>query len=246
MSFKIAQISDCHLFADKQQIGYQGINPYLSLQSILGDIALNCPDLVVASGDISADESQSSYKHFSRLWRDSQISAPLLVIPGNHDHLAYLDNVLNASAGWPVSRSAGQFWQLHGLNTKSNGSGGALSMMQLDYISEQVTANPHSHHLFVVHHHPYACGGWMDNHAWDNSDEFLARVREHKQIKAVIYGHIHHASELQKGHSLYMSAPSTCWQWANSDSFAATDEAPGYRLIILADNGHLDSNIIRI
>ena len=106
--------------------------------------------------------------------------------------------------------------------------------------------NPEAHHLLVVHHHPFACGGWMDNHSWHNSDTFVAQVSKHQQIKAVIYGHIHHASHRQHEHCWYLSAPSTCWQWAISAQFSTSEEAPGYRVISLNNNGLVDSHIIRI
>ena len=246
VSFQIAQISDCHLFADKHEISYQGINPYVSLEAVLAKVAQNGPDLVIVSGDVSADESLTSYQHFSHLWSQSEISAPLLVIPGNHDDLASLDKELNASAGWPVSRSAGAYWRIHALNTKAQGTAGAISTNQLDYINQQVSMNPEAHHLLVVHHHPFACGGWMDNHSWHNSDTFVAQVSKHQQIKAVIYGHIHHASHRQHEHCWYLSAPSTCWQWAISAQFSTSEEAPGYRVISLNNNGLVDSHIIRI
>ncbi|ABG38963.1 metallophosphoesterase [Paraglaciecola sp. T6c] len=250
MSFKVAQISDCHLFADKRHAGYQNINPYTTLQAVLKNVGLCHPDMVIVSGDVSAENDAvkglASYQLFSQLWQQSKISAPLLVIPGNHDHLEALNNELNHLAGWPLSTSAGPYWKVHGLNTKTDDSSGEISMRQLQYLNEQVNLHPQQHHLLVVHHHPYACGGWMDNHPWRNRDEFIQNVEQQPQIKAVIYGHIHQASETRSQDCVFMSAPSTCWQWANSKEFSASGEAPGYRVIELADNGQVDSHIIRI
>ena len=250
MSFKVAQISDCHLFADKHQSGYQSINPYSTLQAVLKNVALCHPDIVILSGDVSAENDAAkglaSYQLFSQLWQQSNITAPLLVIPGNHDHLESLNSELNSSAGWPLSKSAGPYWKIHGLNTKTGDTSGEISAFQLRYLNEQVNLDPQQNHLLVVHHHPHACGGWMDNHPWRNRDKFIQNVEQQPQIKAVIYGHIHQASETRSQDCVFMSAPSTCWQWANSKEFAASGEAPGYRIIELADNGQVDSHIIRI
>ena len=163
MSYKVAQISDCHLFADKHQAGYQGINPHNSLQAVLADVACHQPDLVILSGDVSAEDCAAkglaSYRLFSQLWQQSKLTAPLLVIPGNHDHLEPLNSELNDSAGWPVSLNAGACWQVHGLNTKTDDTCGEISTSELAYLTEQVQLNPALHHLLVVHHHPHACGG---------------------------------------------------------------------------------------
>jgi Icc protein len=250
LSFKVAQISDCHLFADKRQTGYLGINPYNSLQAVLTDVAANQPDLVILSGDVSAEDSAAeglaSYRLFSQLWQQSKLSAPLLVIPGNHDHLEPLNSEINHSAGWPLSLTAGSHWKVHGFNTKTNNTSGGISSSQLAYLTERVSLEPRRHHLLVVHHHPHACGGWMDNHPWGNSQDFLKRVTQLPQVKVVLYGHIHHASEMQSGQCIFMSAPSTCWQWANTKEFAASHDTPGYRMLELGDNGRVETRIIRI
>ncbi|MBN24815.1 MAG: metallophosphoesterase [Alteromonadaceae bacterium] len=250
MSYKVAQISDCHLFADKHQAGYQGINPHNSLQAVLADVACHQPDLVILSGDVSAEDCAAkglaSYRLFSQLWQQSKLTAPLLVIPGNHDHLESLNSELNDSAGWPVSLNAGACWQVHGLNTKTDDTCGEISTSELAYLTEQVQLNRTLHHLLVVHHHPHACGGWMDNHPWRNSEVFLQRVAQLPQIKVVLHGHIHHASEMQSEQCVFMSAPSTCWQWANTKEFAASHEAPGYRMLELNDSGRVETRIIRI
>ena len=85
--FTLAQISDCHLFADKTKDGYAGINPYQSLQQVIFELSKQHLDTVLVTGDISGDYSEQSYDHFTRLWQESGITAPLVGLPGNHDNI---------------------------------------------------------------------------------------------------------------------------------------------------------------
>lgn len=246
MSLTIAHLSDCHLFANTAQCGHGAINPYVSLQSVLANIALLQTDLVIASGDISGDESVQSYQHFQQLWRQSGIKAPLMVLPGNHDNEQLLADVSSNQHHWPTSLSLGPHWQVHGLNSKATGTQGSVSEQQLNILARQLKTQPDVYHLIAVHHHPIACGGWMDAHSWNDRQHFVDLVACHGQVKGVVYGHIHHASEHQQQHCRFLSVPSTCWQWANQLEFACSDELPGYRVLTLHADGQLSSQVERI
>jgi Icc protein len=54
------------------------------------------------------------------------------------------------------------------------------------------------------------------------------------------------AIEQQKHQCLYMACPSTCWQFANKESFATTDLMPGYRVINLLKNGQITTSVHRL
>ena len=246
MSLTIVHLSDCHLFANTQQCGHGAINPYISLQSVLHNIALLQADLVIASGDISGDESVLSYQHFQQLWQQSGIGAPLMVLPGNHDNEDLLADLPSNQHNWPSSLSLAPHWQVHGLNSKATGTQGSVSEQQLSILAEQLKARPEAYHLIAVHHHPIACGGWMDAHSWIDRQRFVDLVARHPQIKGVVYGHIHHASEHLQQHCRFLSVPSTCWQWANQAEFGCSDELPGYRVLTLHPDGQLSSQVERI
>jgi Icc protein len=246
LSLTIAHLSDCHLFANIQQCGNGAINPYTSLQAVLAKIAVLEADLVIASGDISGDESMQSYQHFQRLWQQSGIEAPIMVLPGNHDNEQLLADLLSNQHNWPSSHSLAPHWQVHGLNSKDTGTQGSVSEQQLSILDKQLKARPDAYHLIAVHHHPIACGGWMDTHSWNDRQHFMDLVACHPQIRGVVYGHIHHASEHHQQHCCFLSVPSTCWQWANQAEFALSDESPGYRVLTLHTDGQLSSQIERI
>ena len=91
MSFRVIQLTDCHLFADKCKVVSEGvlrsgIASFKTLALVLEAIREYRPDLVLVTGDLIADESKWSYQHFNNLWREVNIDVQLKVIPGNHDN----------------------------------------------------------------------------------------------------------------------------------------------------------------
>lgn len=245
---KIVQITDCHLFSDCETTAYQGHNPYLSLARVLTKVIELAPDLVVVTGDISSDKSLQSYQHFSTLWQRQKLSCELIVLPGNHDDEAIMRDHFSVQQ-FPLLPTMRTFntWKMHFLNTKfGDGTKGKVSNHDLQQLRKNLEARPDASHLIAVHHHPIDCKGWMDNHEWLNRHDFMALVAANPQVKGVIYGHIHHASERVVGQCRFMSTPSTCWQWVNQANFAVSDESPGLRVLELGENAALHSQIIRI
>jgi len=249
---RLVQISDCHLFADTGKTGYRDINPYQSLSRVLNKIGPLEPALVIASGDISSDSSLESYQHFSNLWQASNLACKLLVMPGNHDEVSVMQAHFapqHMSLGGVIGKTDG--WQIHCLNSKfahstAQETRGQVSKSDLLQLQAAISSAPNVRHLLAVHHHPIDCGGWMDKHEWTNRQEFVDLVAAAPQIKGVIYGHIHHASEQQRGECLYMSCPSSCWQWAVQSNFSSSEASPGFRLIELKPSGELSSQVIRV
>ena len=244
----IIQISDCHLFSDAQKVGYNGINPYESLQHILIEIRLHQPDVLLVTGDISGDGSEQSYRHFSRLLNQAQIGCQVGIIPGNHDSQAQLaanvvDEYLWLNNPHLVLPNK---WHIHLLDTQYQHAIGQISATSLTSLTEYLTLHCNDYHLLAAHHHPIPCDGWMDKHEWINRQEFNTVVTKNSSVKGIVYGHIHTAIEQQKGQCLYMACPSTCWQFATQDSFATSDLMPGYRAINLLENGIITTSIYRL
>lgn len=245
---KIIQISDCHLFADTRKIGYNNINPFQSLESILAEVKKHRPDGLLVTGDISGDGSEQSVRHFSSLLLDAKLDCRVGVIPGNHDNPKYLATQVLEEYLWlhnPQLILPNQ-WHIHLLDTQYQNTIGQISAHSLTSIAEYINLHPKDYHLLAAHHHPIACGGWMDKHEWTNRQSFNAVVSRYPSIKGVVYGHIHMAIEQQKEQCLFMACPSTCWQFACQESFATTDLMPGYRVINLLENGQITTSIHRL
>lgn len=246
---KIIQISDCHLFADPEKTGYDQVNPFSSLKALLEQVKNQQADIILATGDISGDYSVQSYQHFYHLIRQSQLEKQLFVIPGNHDDTHKMSSNLPSSNLWLNHHilTLSNDWHIHLLNTKDQHSIGRISESDLCSLDQHLQQRPQQNHLLVAHHHPINCGGWMDKHQWQNRQDLTALVDKHKQVKGMVYGHIHMAVEHQVGHCWYMACPSTCWQYAaDQATFATSQLTPGFRVINLKENGQIDTSIHRL
>jgi uncharacterized protein len=103
--FRIGQISDIHLG-----------QPYShdNLQWAITQMQLHQPDMIVLTGDMVNDrESIGTLPHYVR-----QLRAPygVYAIPGNHDYVEEIDDVIQALsfAGIPLIRNQGFVVHLHG------------------------------------------------------------------------------------------------------------------------------------
>lgn len=247
---RIAQISDCHLFADVAKAGYANIAPYHSLASVLQNIATRQIDLLLITGDLSADGSAQSYVHFKNLLDQHAVSSKYVILPGNHDDTATLKQQFCAQNLWLHYPSQAPLtlgnWQIHLLNTKTVGTGGHISTQDLARLAQSLTHHQDYFQVVAAHHHPIPCDSWMDAHGWQNGAELVTILQTYSSVKAMIYGHIHAASEQVFNACIYLSCPSTCWQWAMQAEFGLSEQGPGYRLLELTDGGHINTTIIRV
>jgi Icc protein len=245
---KIIQISDCHLFADTQKVGYNNVNPLRSLERILAEVKVHRPDVLLVTGDITGDGSAESYQHFSSLIHEAKIDCQIGIIPGNHDNQEQLKATIREEYLWSNNSRMvlPNHWHIHLLDTQYHQTVGHISEASLTSLTDYLSQHPHHYHLLAAHHHAIPCGGWMDKHEWINRQSFNTLVAEHPSIKGVVYGHIHMAIEQQIIHCLYMACPSTCWQFANKKSFAITDLMPGFRVINLQEKGQITTSILRL
>jgi Icc protein len=243
----VIQISDCHLFADIQKLGYQNINPYHSLQCVLKEVSSYQPDLLLVTGDVSGDGSLESYQHFKTLLAQSELTCEVSILPGNHDQPDKLKIKFAETQLWLASPlDVSTNWNIHLVNTHYKGTLGHVSVADLANLSHQLKQTPDKFHLVATHHHPISCGGWMDKHEWLNSIKFTQLIECHPSVKGVVYGHIHSDIETTINNICYMACPSTCWQWATTETFKTSELMPGFRVIKLLENGQISTSIKRL
>jgi len=78
----------------------------------------------------------------------------------------------------------------------------------------------------------------------DNGAELLTRLADHRQVRAVVWGHIHQPYDQRRGHLRLMGTPSTCVQFLpGSTQFALDASPPGYRWLWLEPDGSLDTAV---
>jgi Icc protein len=85
---------------------------------------------------------------------------------------------------------------------------------------------------------------WLDTMIIKNRIDFLSILRKYPQVKAITTGHIHQSKETITDGILVLGSPSTCFQFKpHSKEFSLDTTQPGYRMINLCTDGHIESSI---
>lgn len=244
----VAQITDTHLFAkpDKQMLG---LTTNDSLQAVVKHLSQLQPQphILLLTGDLSQDETSESYQQLQSLIAPLKI--PSYWIPGNHDDLPRMEQILNQP---PISAeksfAAGEW---HFLLLSSWVSGcvhGQLASESLAWLDSQLKLVGSSPTLVALHHPPCSINSaWMDAIKLQNSEEFFAVIDRYPQVKLVVFGHIHQVFNTQRRGVFYFGSPSTCVQFKpESVDFALDQAQPGFRLISLFPDGTVETQIERV
>ena len=83
-SYRVIQISDCHLLAEPD-CWFYGVQPYRQLEALVSQLHQNQPDALILTGDLTQDHSLASYQLLAQLL--SGWSCPVFYLPGNHDDM---------------------------------------------------------------------------------------------------------------------------------------------------------------
>lgn len=245
----IAQLTDTHLFADEDQT-LKDCPTVLSFQAVLDSVAQlqPQPNLLLLTGDLSQDETLSSYHQLHS--RITPLGIPTYWIPGNHDQsLTDMEQTLCTAPISPKKCFQAGGWQFILLNSMLHQQvQGELSAEALATLDQQLQDSPLPT-LIALHHPPLAiASAWMDAIGLQNREALFAVLDRHPQVKLVIFGHIHQEFDRVRQGVRYLGAPSTCVQFSpNVDEFAIDgDRQPGFRLISLYPDGQFTTMVQRI
>lgn len=245
-SVKFIQISDSHLFSNAEQ-RLIGVDTAASLKAVI-ELVAEEKDVagIIASGDLSQDNSLGSYQLFEAILQ--VLSAPVYWIPGNHDNSARFHQ---PPGEFPLpTRSvvnAGK-WRILLLDSVIPGDeSGHLANTELDYINKNVHDDG-MYTILVLHHQPIPCGSaWLDSMILNNADDFLRLISSRPGIRAVLNGHIHQARQQEIGGISFISTPSTCFQFTpETDEFSLDTRMPGYRRLLLNVDGSIETEVVRL
>ncbi len=249
---RLIQVTDPHLFADPEA-KLLGVNTAASFQAVLDTfLATEYPaDMVLATGDISQDYSPQSYQHFSSTI--AKLDLPCHYLPGNHDDPRLMSLHMQGHHLFGQQRIIAGEWQILMLDSTVRGKpGGYMAEQQMALIDAAIAAEPNKHVLLVMHHNPILVEcSWLDQHCMANGEDFLKRVSRYPQVKGALWGHVHQTIDSQystaEGGIHLMATPSTCIQFKPKSSYFALDGLqPGYRLLELASNGSIQTNVYRV
>lgn len=203
-------------------------------------------DVLLCTGDLSQDDSDSSYQRLKE--KLHHIDAIQCFLPGNHDDMDALSRVLAGERTGDQCFVLGN-WCIVALNSQWPGHvPGQLTQEQLIWLERQLEKHKKHYVLIALHHHIYPIGtAWLDAIALQQPQTLQSLISQHPHVKAVLSGHVHHASEQQHGATQWLTAPSSCFQTDTSqgDTFAVSQEQPGVRELLLHNHGEITTTVHR-
>ena len=199
---KFVQITDFHLrppgvltlgTVDAQACAAKAVDRVLRDH---GDV-----DAVLMTGDVTDRGEAEAYESAVSLL--SRFSAPVVVIPGNHDRTGPLRRAFRDFPGFadlPLpdkASSAHRFGEVTvaALDTSVDGldegaGHGTLGADQLDWLDAVLGAAGPS--LIAMHHPPFSTGvGFMDAIPLTDAADFAEIVARHDNVVRIVCGHVH-------------------------------------------------------
>ncbi|MBV8742616.1 MAG: metallophosphoesterase [Sinobacteraceae bacterium] len=242
---RLIQFTDLHLYRDADQT-LRGIATLPALKAALADAQSGAwpPDLVLLSGDLVQDDA-GGYAQVRAVF--GALDLPIACIPGNHDEPHALRRELSA----PPFISSGHIdighWRLVLLDSCQPGmASGHLSAATLSQLDAALATAPNRHCLITLHHQPVPMGSrWLDRVGLENAADFFSIIDRHRNVRAIVWGHVHQAYDgLRKGVRL-LATPSTCAQFVpHADEFAIDRRPPAYRTLELQSDGGLLTEVV--
>jgi len=255
IAVKLAQITDTHLFADREA-SKRGIATGYSLRAVLDRVVAKQPDGLLLTGDLADEGDCAAYDYLYELIAPLQI--PAYWIPGNHDRPGVARQILSRSpfitvTEEPIAIGAWNLILLDSTLVTSNYGEGAIASETLDRLGKQlVTDRPTA---IALHHHPLPMGiDWLDTIGVTNAHDFLARLQSSVQfhnsdqlnpVKVVLFGHTHLEFAADHCGIQFYGTPSTCAQVLR-DNASETDKLPGFRWLEFHPDGSHHSEVIRV
>ena len=244
---RLVQITDCHLYADDDG-QLLGLTTADSFNAVIDDIPQHpLADALLATGDLSQDESAGSYQRLKAGVK--QLGLPSFWLPGNHDDPVLMAKELVGDNLHPHKRLLSKHWQIILLNSHvERRVYGRLDDGELQMLERALNEFPNHHALVVLHHHPVPIKCvWLDTIGLKNPEPMFALLSKHRQKSVVLWGHVHQFFDGEKDGVRLLSTPSTCVQFKpHSPDFQADTEAPGYRYLDLHADGRVDTQLKRI
>ena len=241
----LVQITDTHISTDIDE-KFEGIDTTASLGRVIDKInALDTvPDAILLTGDLVHHADEAGYRKLLR--QLFELKAPVFCLPGNHDDPVLMQTVLNnKNVSTEKSLDFNQ-WIVVMLNTwMPNSHSGRLPRTELTYLEQVLGDNADKSILVCLHHPPVKIGSpWMDAMMLENPESLFDIVDTKKQVRGILWGHIHQAFYLERGDIKLLGSPSTCVQFKpDTRQFMKDTLPPAFRLLTLRSTGEIESRI---
>ena len=248
-TLRFAQLSDLHLYAYKDFV-YHEHNTYQSFSKVIELLQEDVPtlDFILVTGDMASKQEKQVYFHVDEAFKP--LNLPWYWLPGNHDSNKIMQAVANevSVTNAKLFEAKGtRFILLNSLDREEKVVEGMLPTEELNFLRQSLEQAPKTPTIVALHHQPISLGeGWVEPLGLINKADFNNIIIAHSQVKAVIFGHVHHANQWEHNQIQYFSAPATSYQFnPYTPEFSLDDLAPGYR-IFEVEGDSIKSEVKRI
>lgn len=244
-SLRLIQFTDTHLYGEADG-KLRGVATYPALLAAIEHARARywpC-QAILATGDLVQDDPDG-YARFREVF--AGLGVPVYCIPGNHDEPPAMARVLQGAPFQLGGSARFPGWVVVMLDSFLAGKAqGRLSPASLAELDATLKAHANLHALVCLHHHPVTMDSrWLDQVGLENPDEFFAVLDRHRNVRAVLWGHVHQTHAEERNGVKLLSTPSTCAQFLpRSDSFAIDRRPPGYRWLDLHADGRITSEVV--
>jgi len=251
MTIRILQLTDLHLFEDRQA-RLKGVPTFETFTDILQLVHAQPGefDWVIITGDMTHDERLETYQ----LLRETlgSLMSRCKIIPGNHENREYIrevfPDVVPAGPGPLTFSFQVEGWRLIGLDSHVPGEvPGRIERSQLQWLQAELEKDAEVPTLLFMHHPPFKVGAtWLDKIRLQEPEELLEIIQAAPQIRSVVTGHVHHVFEGSLGKTRLMTSPSTGVQFVPQVELPKyADTPPGFRVLTLED-GDFTTEVFRL
>jgi 3',5'-cyclic-AMP phosphodiesterase len=244
-SIRLTHFTDSHLYGDANE-SLRGVATLPALKAALAHARAHewPPQAVLVTGDLVQDDP-AGYRHFREQF--GTLGVPVLCLPGNHDDPQAMRRELAHEPFFLGSFLDLGRWRIVLLDSCIPGAAnGALSAESLAGLREALESAGTRHCMVCLHHHPVPMSSrWLDHVGLTNAGEFLHTIDAYRNVRAIVWGHVHQSFDsLRKGVRL-LATPSTCAQFLpHADDFTVDRRPPAYRTLELCADGSLVTEVV--
>lgn len=244
---RLLHLTDPHLFADESRELY-GVRTSATFETTLKQAledARERPDALLITGDIADDGQAATYERFRSIM--SSLDLPVLCVPGNHEDVPLMSRMFNGGSLQYCGSRLFANWRIVLLDSHVQGEDwGRLGDSEIQRLDEELAAARDEHVLVCLHHQPVPVGSpWLDGVGLRDAAEMRRVIAAHGNVRGVLFGHVHQASDRTVDGVRILSTPSTCAQFTPHTQTCVMDlRPPGYRWLRLDEAGGIETDVV--
>ncbi len=244
---RLIQFTDPHLYGSESGT-LRGVATLPALKAALAHAQAQASawpaDALVVTGDLVQDDP-AGYSHFRQVF--GGLGLPVLCIPGNHDLPEAMRRELAGSPFQTSGHADLGAWRLILLDSFLAGSAsGRLGGAALTQLEHALAGAVSRHCLVMLHHHPVPMSSrWLDRVGLENAADFFKVIDRHRNVRAIVWGHVHQAFDTLRKDVRLLATPATCAQFLPlAEDFAVDPRPPAYRTFELRGDGTLITEVV--